>query len=55
MGGTATEWVTNEWLGRAIKRLRLDVKKSRHSKGVQVILDVEKAKEKVAMFGVKDE
>jgi len=37
------------WLGRALKRLKL-IKEKKRSNGVLVILDIEKAKEKIKMF-----
>jgi len=44
------EWINSKWLGRAIRRLSLFKKKKRTSKGIEVILDVEKAQEKIKMF-----
>lgn len=42
-------WVNSRWFGKAIKRLKLDKEKKR-SNGMMVILDIEKAKEKIKMF-----
>lgn len=42
-------WINSRWFGKAIKRLKLDKEKKR-SNGMMVILDIEKAKEKIKMF-----
>lgn len=44
------EWLNDTWVGRALKRLNLILKKRRIGEGVQVIPDVEKAKEKYKLF-----
>jgi len=44
------QWINARWLGRALKRLNLVVQKKRMGEGIQVILDVEKAKKKMEMF-----
>lgn len=43
-------WLTNTWMGRALQRLNLILKKRRLSEGVEVILDIEKAREKIKIF-----
>jgi len=48
--GKEEEWVNSRWLGRALKRLVLTKEKRRQSKGIEVILDVHKAQEKMVMF-----
>ena len=42
-------WVNTRWMGKSIKRLKLDKEKKR-SNGMWVILDIDKAKEKIKMF-----
>ena len=50
------EWLKNEWIGRALKRLSLVLDKKRVSNGIEVMLNVAKAKEKIKMFRTeKDE
>jgi len=44
------EWVNSKWMGRALKRLGLIREKKRVGRGVAVILDIEKAQEKIKMF-----
>lgn len=44
------QWLNTKWLGRALKRLSLIVEKRRMYNGMQVILDVEKAKQKQEIF-----
>ena len=44
------KWITSKWVGRALKRLSLIVDKRRVSKGVEVIVDIKKAKEKMKLF-----
>ena len=53
-------WLNSKWIGRALKRLKLISDKRRTNRGVEVILDVAKAKKKIKMFDrtkevVKDE
>ena len=43
-------WLTNTWMGRALRRLNLVLKNRRLSEGVEVILDTEKAKSKLLIF-----
>lgn len=43
-------WLTNAWLGKALKRLNLIAKKRRLGIGVEVILNVNKASEKLFIF-----
>lgn len=44
------QWLNSQWLGRALKRLNLIVEKRRVSDGMQIILNVKKAKEKAEIF-----
>ena len=44
------DWLNDKWMGRALKRLMLCKEKKRTNRGVEVLLDVEKALEKVKMF-----
>jgi hypothetical protein len=44
------EWLNSRWFGRALKRLNLIVDKRRKGYGVEVMLNVKKAKEKIKMF-----
>lgn len=43
-------WLNPKWLGRALKRLNLIVEKRRMNEGMEVILNINKAKEKHLMF-----
>ena len=51
---SAKDWLTPIWLGKALKRLNLIKSKKRVGKGIQVILDVEKAKIKERLFKSDD-
>jgi hypothetical protein len=44
------EWISPDWVGRALKRLVLIKQKRKVSKGREVILDYEKAMQKIKMF-----
>lgn len=44
------KWVNTKWLGRALKRLNLTIEKKRTNRGVFVLLDIVKAKDKILMF-----
>lgn len=44
------DWVNSKWIGRALKRLNLIKQKRRTHRGVEVILDIEKAQSKIKMF-----
>lgn len=44
------EWLSNEWMGKALKRLNLIISKRRTNKGMNVMLNIQKAKEKQEMF-----
>lgn len=44
------DWINPRWMGRALKRLALTKEKVRKSRGIEVILDVYKAQEKIKMF-----
>lgn len=48
--GSDAEWITDPWMGRALKRLNLYKEKRRKHRGVEVILNVTKAQEKMKMF-----
>lgn len=50
-------WLNDKWMGRALKRLCLIVDKKRLNNGRQVILNIDKAREKAKLFsnGDKDE
>jgi len=43
-------WLNSKWFGRAITRLGLILEKRRMGNGIQVILDINKAKEKIKCF-----
>lgn len=49
------EWLNYKWMGRALKRLNLVVQKRRVGEGIQVILNVEKAKTKEEIFKPKEQ
>ncbi len=53
--GESEDWLNSKWLGRALKRLNLIVDKRRITRGVEVILNIPKAKEKIKMFRLEDE
>jgi hypothetical protein len=42
--------INPEWVGRALKRLKLVKIKKRQSNGIMIILDVQKAQDKIKMF-----
>lgn len=44
------DWINSRWLGRSLIRLGLISKKRRLGRGVEVMLNVSKAKEKIKMF-----
>ncbi len=44
------KWTNTKWVGRALRRLNLIRSKRRLGRGVEIILDVEKAKKKILMF-----
>lgn len=48
-----SEMITAEWLGRALRRLKLVTDKKRKSRGVEVMLDIDKARTKVMIFRPK--
>lgn len=43
-------WLSSKWIGRALKRMNLIKEKRRTSKGVEVILNIGKAKEKLEIY-----
>lgn len=49
------EWINEKWVGRALKRLSLAKEKKRSERGIIVFLDIEKAQEKIKIFGDKEE
>lgn len=44
------EWINSKWMGRALKRLNLFKEKRRTGRGIEVILNIKKAQEKIKMF-----
>jgi len=44
------EWINTRWMGRALKRLVLVKEKKKLSRGAYVILNIEKATQKIKMF-----
>jgi len=54
IGEGDNEWCNPKWFGRALKRLSLVKEKRRIGKGIQVILNVKKAKEKSEFFKPKE-
>ena len=55
IGESDNDWVNTRWLGKALKRLALTKKKRRLASGVEVILDVEKAKKMKEIFAPKED
>lgn len=47
---SSDEWINDAWIGKALKRLSLTKIKRRSARGVQVILNVPKAQEKLKLF-----
>ena len=45
-----TKWLNSRWVGRALKRLKLTTAKRRMSRGIEVTLNINKAKEKLRIF-----
>lgn len=43
-------WLNSKWMGRALKRLKLLINKRRLGQGVEIMLDIKKAAEKMRMF-----
>lgn len=43
-------WLNTKWVGRSLKRLQLAAKKRRTAEGIEVLLNVEKAKKQMEMF-----
>lgn len=52
---SALDWLNSKWFGRALKRLGLIIKKKRVTRGMEVMLDVIKATERIKMFKVEDD
>jgi hypothetical protein len=44
------KWLNDKWMGRALKRLNLELEKKRFKSGFKVILNYVKAKEKLKIF-----
>ena len=44
------EWLNSKWMGRALKRLQLTIDKRRVGDGIQITLNVAKAKRKLEIF-----
>jgi len=49
------KWVNTKWLGQALKRLNLVKSKKRVARGREVVLDINKAMEKIKLFKVAEE
>ena len=49
--GSSRDWLNNVWFGKGLRRLGLALQKKRKSRGVEVLLDISKAKEKLKIFG----
>lgn len=47
------DWLTNHWVGKALRRLKLVVQSRRLSSGIQFLLDITKAQEKSKLFDSK--
>lgn len=52
---TDREWLNSRWLGRALRRLKLDADSKRNRSGALMLLDVGKAIEKSKIFNKRDE
>lgn len=50
MGTHEENWLNDRWVGKALRRLNLILKKRRLRDGIEVILDVKKAQEKMKIF-----
>jgi len=48
--GDAEEWVTSRFVGRSLERLKINKKRKRMASGSYVLIDYEKAQEKIKMF-----
>jgi hypothetical protein len=46
-------WLNSKWMGRALKRLALITQKRRVGHGMDVMLNIEKAKDRVNMFRIE--
>lgn len=44
------KWINERWIGKALRRLNLYTDKKRVASGIEVILNIEKAKEKLKIF-----
>jgi len=47
---TEENWLNTKWMGRALRRMALIKKKRRLGRGREVILDIDKAKDKAKMY-----
>lgn len=47
-------WLNAKWVGRGLKRLNLTTSKKRVARGIEVVLAVDRAKEKIKMFKTKE-
>lgn len=47
---TQEEWINYKWMGRALKRMNLIKAKRRQGRGVEIILNIQKAQEKIKIF-----
>jgi len=50
VGEDDSDWLNSKWVGRALKRLNLIVQKRRTGTGMEVMINVDKAKQKSLMF-----
>ncbi len=47
---TEDKWLNSKWFGRALKRLNLTTARKRTNKGMEVILNLKKARDKLCIF-----
>ena len=47
---TEEKWINPKWVGRALRRLRLTVDKRRTSRGIEVLIDLTKAKKQFQQY-----
>jgi len=48
--GDSEEWINEKWVGRALKRLALILKKKRITRGILIVPDIIKAQQRILMF-----
>ena len=49
-GDDEDKWLNHKWMGRALKRLNLTTSKRRVARGIEVTLNIEKAKDKFQVY-----